>query len=145
MNAHEQVVAAVAARLKAMPAIAVTVERGRRRPMDLSSMTMVGVYFGGSLPQRGTIKGAPIDWLTSVRFDCVARGATGVSGDAAALALHAKVWNRLFEDPQLGGLVQDMESEAIAPSDEEQLDTAIGCVTGGVLLRHRTASNTLEI
>jgi len=146
MNAHEALLAAVKARFLVTPALASgKVERGRRRPVDLGSEQAIGVYFGGSIPQRGTIKGAPIDWLTSVRFDCVARGRNGVSGDEAALELHSQAWARLFEDAQLGGLVMDMEPEAVAPSDEEQLDTAIGMVSGGVLLRHRTSNNTLEV
>lgn len=145
MNAHERLLAAVKARLALAPAIAQSVERGRRRPVDLGIDTAIGVYFGGSVPQRGSIEGAPIDWTTSVRFDCLARGRDGTSGDEAALALHAAAWGRIFGDAQLGGLVMDMEPGAIAPSDEEQLDTAIGCITGTVLLTHRTAGNTLEI
>lgn len=146
MNAHDQILAAVKSRFLVAPALADgKVDRGRRRPVDLGSEQAIGVYFGGSIPARGTIAGAPIDWLTSVRFDCVARGRNGISGDEAALALHAQAWARLFEDAQLGGLVMDMEPEAVAPSDEEQLDTAIGMVSGGVLLRHRTSHNTLEV
>ncbi len=145
MNAHERVLAAVKARLVLAPAVAQSIERGRRRPVDLGIDTALGVYFGGSVPRRMGMLNAPIDWATSVRFDCVARGRDGVTGDEAALALHAAAWARLFGDQQLGGLAMEMEPLAIAPGDEEQLDTAIGAITGGVLVTHATAGNTLEV
>lgn len=144
MNAHEQIVSAVRDRLALAPAVAGLVERGRRRPVSLGVDTAVLVYFGGSQPQRSTIKGARIEWVTAVRFECLAVERGGVSGDQAALALHAAAWNRLFADPLLGGLVQDMEPGPIAPVDAEDFDASIGLLAGTVYLRHPTSENTLE-
>ena len=90
---------------------------------------MINVYLGGSLPTRGSIVGAPIDWITAVRLEAIARGDASTTGDQAALALHQKAWERLFGTPSLDGLVMDMEPGAIV-SDEDEADTQIGVVTG---------------
>lgn len=152
MNAHEAIVSAVRAALLVDPPLAGgNVVRARQRPVSEGVNQFIAVYFAGSAPNRGTIYGAPIDWATNVRFDCYARGAVGQygtegqSGDQAALALHAEAWNRLFSAPTLGGLAMDMAPLPIPPSDEDEIDTTLGVVSGGVQLRHRTGGYTLEI
>ena len=135
---------AVVARLSAAQALVDGgVHRARRRPLPDSVSGMINVYLGGSLPTRGSIVGAPIDWITAVRLEAIARGDASTTGDQAALALHQKAWERLFGTPSLDGLVMDMEPGAIV-SDEDEADTQIGVVTGTVQVMHRTAAYSLE-
>lgn len=143
MNAHQAVVRAVVDRLKADPALADEVNRARRRPIEEGVQTAVNVYFAGSLPQRGAIRGAPIDWQTIVRFECLARGSFDQTPDEVALELHAKAWERLMGDQSLGGLAMDMVPGQV-DTDDDELDSPIGCAVGTVQIVHRTASNTLE-
>lgn len=143
MNAHEAVVSAVKAKLAEAPAIAMVIERSRRRPIEEDVNAAVNVYFGGGIPQRGVIRGAPIDWVTTVRFECLARASEGQTADQAALALHALAWERLMSDQSLGGLAMDMVPGPV-DIDEDELDTPVGCAIGTIQILHRTASNTLE-
>lgn len=144
MNAHEAVLAAARTLLEQAPAIAEEITRSRRRPLSEGVATAVNVYFGGSAPARGTIKGAPIDWTTVIRFECIARAAEGQTADQAALALHAKAWERLMSDQSLGGLASDLVPGALIPTDDDEADMPIGAAIGTVSAVHRTASNTLE-
>lgn len=146
MNAHEAAISAVVAQLATAPSITeAPVLRGRRRPISESVAEQVCVYFAGSTPARGTIAGAPIDWATGVRFDCYARAGESVSGDQAALDLHARAWNRLMANPTLGGFATDLEPMAVVPSLEDEADSPLGMVSGAVLVKHRTSANTLEV
>lgn len=149
MNAHEAVVAASLAQLLVPPAVADEVTRGRGRPVSDTVASAVRVRFGGSVPQRGSIKGAPIDWLTTIIFESHARGSDDVdlgvntSGEQAALAVHQTAWERLFSDPTLGGLVMDMEPGPVDVDDDE-LDDPLGCVRSAVRVLHRTSAYSLE-
>jgi hypothetical protein len=145
VNAHEAVLSAAKSVLEQLPALADGgVTRARRLPLATGKQSVINVYFGGSLPARGAIRGAPIDWGTLVRVECIARAAAGQTADQAALELHAKAWERLMANQGLSGLASDMVPGPIEPSDEEVLDTAIGCVIGSVQVAHRTAENSLE-
>lgn len=135
---------AVVDRLSAAPALADGgVHRARRRPMPEGVKGLINVYLGGSLPTRGSIAGAPIDWLTAIRLETIARGDASTTGDQAALALHQKAWERLFGTPSLGGLAMDMEPGPIV-SDEDEADTQLGVVIGTVQVMHRTGAYSLE-
>jgi len=145
MNAQETIMQAVVARLQLAPSLVDGgVHRARRRPLPEAKQGQICVYFGGSVPQRTTIKGNPIDWLTAVRLECQKRGDADTSGDQAALALHAAAWERLMGDPTLGGLVMgDLEPGAIV-TDEDEADVQLGVAIGTVQARHRTGNYTLE-
>lgn len=136
---------AIVARLQTTPSLVDGgVHRARRLPLPEGKAGQICVYFAGSVPQRTSIKDAPIDWLTAVRLECQKRGDGITSGDQAALALHAAAWERLMGDPTLGGRVMgDLEPGAFA-SDEDDADTQLGIVIGTVQARHRTGAYTLE-
>lgn len=144
MNAHEAILQAAQTVLKQPPELADGgVTRARRRPLDEGKRQAINLYFGGSLPDRGTIRGAPIDWSTLVRMECLSRALPEQTADQAALELHAKAWERLMANQSLGGLAMDMVPGPI-DTDEDERDTAIGCAIGTVQVTHRTAANTLE-
>lgn len=145
MNAHSAVVAAVIAQLQQAPAIASgNVYRGRLRPVATGAAQAVVVRFGDSDPQRGAIRGAPIDWGTTVVVECYARAGAAESGDEAALALHADVYARLMSDPTLGGAAGDLAPPRLA-LDETELAETLGCVNAAYLVQHRTTEHTLEV
>ena len=150
MNAFEGIVAAMADALSRAPAIADgNIQRGTGRPVPEGVDQQVSLRLAGSNPSRGQIRGAPIDWTTTVMFESAARGSItypsgSVTGDQAALALFQTAWERLFSDPTLGGLALDM-IPAPFEIDEDELDNPVGCVRSAVQVLHRTAANTLEV
>lgn len=149
MNAHEVVISAALAKLQALPELADEIIRGRGRPVSDDVETSLRLRFGGSAPARGAIRGAPIDWLTTIVFESHARGSAdvpngdNVPGEQAALALHQAAWERLFSDPTLGGVVMDMEPGPVDVDDDE-MDSPIACVRSAVRVLHRTAAYSLE-
>lgn len=144
MNAQEVIVAGVAARLLAAPAIATQVLRGRRRPMSEGTAQAIYVYFAGSVPERGAIHGAPVDWTTNVRIESTSRAVGTQTAEQAALALNAKAWARLLADQTLGGVAQDIAPGPI-DIDEDELDTSLAVVINTLQVVHRTAEHTLEV
>lgn len=143
-DAHNAVVQAVISTLLATPALASgNIYRGRRRAISKNVELGIAVRFGASDPSRGAIKGAPIDWTTTVLVECYARTTGTESADEAALALHADAYARLNTDPSLGGVVDDLLPPSLDVSEEDR-DEQLGCVIAGYQLRHRTAENTLQ-
>ncbi len=145
MNAHEAILQAVQALLLQAPAIAGgNVVRGRQRPVEEGTDQFVALYFDGSNPERNTVFGHRIDWTTEIRWECHALGNATTSGDAAALALNAQVYARLWSDPSLGGLVWDMAAQPILAPEHDEMAEPLGYLSSSVTVRHRTGAYTLE-
>lgn len=141
-TAFFQVVSAVKAKLEAQPPVCKSIHRARTTPVPEQEAEAVNVQWERALPAQTGIKGAPVDWSTSVTVECFARSVTE-SGDAAVDPLLERVVARLAEDPSLGGLVDDLVLAGL-----EAENTAEGKKTGWVRLiyaaEHRTYNGNLN-
>lgn len=91
----------------------------RRRSMPPNVNRRVYVYLEDSTNDRGAIKGAPMDWRTRIRIECVARDIPGVMSEVVADALLAQVYARIMADTTLGNLALDVFPEAVAWTGDE--------------------------
>lgn len=145
-NAHDRIVDAVVLALTADPALA---QGHVAEDVDYDSLPegveqSIVVVFVGSTPEGGAIKGAPVDWLTSVQLRCQARRDSALTGARASRVLHAQAYARLMADPSLGGLAFDIDPPQIQ-SDMQRVDTRVGCIDALYVIRHRTQEHTLEV
>lgn len=144
MTSHDQVIDAILQALKAEPAIAagnVFEEELRRQPETMDEFVIVRL--AGSTPLRVAIKGAPVDWSSIVTIESHARRDQRTPAGRASRRLAGQVYARLMVDPTLGGAVMDIQEPRL-DTDQEQLDTEIGCVIAQYPVRHRTQARTLE-
>lgn len=127
-SAHMGIRAAIVARLLESPALADgRVVANRRRPMAQAVDAQVFVYLEDAVATRGEIRGAPINWRTRIRVECVARDVAGVNADDAADALQTRVAARLLVAPGLGGLALDTELQAMAWTEDEADNSLSAC------------------
>jgi hypothetical protein len=145
MNAHNAIVDAVEAALKAAPALAAGhVESDRTRPIDEDIAQFIGIVFGRSDPSLQAIRGNPRDWTTEMRLFCWSRASATESARRRALDLAGAVFARLQADPLLAGAAWDVQPGSVQ-LDPETLDTTLACAVASHRVRHRTAGNTLEV
>jgi hypothetical protein len=147
-NAHQVILAAAAAALAVSPAVAdvITHSGSPGRPsLPEGQAQQVDIRFAGSDPDRGDINGAPIDWITHIRIDALARGTATVGAEFRALQLHADAWHRLMTDATFRALVQDLQPGQIQAPDAAEGDATCCCISGFLMAVHRTSANTLEI
>lgn len=143
-SAHMALRAAVVQLLLAPPAMAGgRVVANRKRPMAEQDASQVFVYLEESTPERGAINGAPVDWSTRLRIECVARPATPDSAETVADALATQAWTRLQADTTLGGLCGDLASNGIAWTEDESNATLSACQLL-FTATHRTTNLSLE-
>lgn len=114
----------------------------RRRPMPASVTRQIFVYLQDSLPERGAIRGAPIDWRTTIRVECLARDDGPVDADTAADALAVEVYARLLADMSLGGRAYDLEPSAMGCTGDEA-DATLSATQFLFAVSHTTADNTI--
>lgn len=145
-TAFSKVVSAVIAALAANPPVCPSraIHRARTIVMSDQDDEAISVQWENSLPQAGTITGAPIDWQTRVTVECFARSASmGATGDVVVDPLLERVYERLAANPTLGGMVDDL---VIAGVEAE--NTAEGKKTGWVrltyLAQHRTENSLIS-
>lgn len=141
-TAFSKLVSAVITALSAQPPVCKAVYRARANAIPDQDAEAISVQWERALPAPGAINGAPIDWATTVTVDCFARSLVD-SGDVAVDPLLERVYERLSDDPTLGGMVSDL---AIAGVEAE--NTADGKKTGWVRLTyvadHRTSNSLLS-
>jgi hypothetical protein len=141
-TAFAQIVSAVIAALQAEPAICDRIDRARSTLVPEQAEQAVSVQWDGAMPEKATLAGAPIDWETRITVECLARSVRD-SGDVAVDDLLAAVFERLAQDPTLGGLIGDLRIAGI-----EAENTVEGKKTGWVRLTyiadHRTENGTLD-
>lgn len=146
MNAHDAIVQAVLAALRAAPAVTTgPIEEdldAQAIPDDAGEA--VSVTLVGSEPQNpAAIYGHPVDWLSTVAVECYARRDTAVAlAGRKSRQLHAAVYARLMGDHTLAGTADDVREPTLA-IDNAVLDTRMGCCTGTYPVLHRTAARTL--
>lgn len=146
INAHDAIVDAVLAALRASPALA----DGQisdsvdftSLPEDVSKAIVVGML--SSDPARGAIAGAPTDWRTTVRLDCYARSDKAVNGSRASRVLHSQAYARLQADPSLGGVAFDIDEPTLT-ADSELFGSRLGCLLATYTVSHRTRARSLEV
>lgn len=144
MNAHDKVIDQVLAALLAVPPLAggnVSEEEQRMHAEDVAEFIVV--RFNDSVPGRGTIRGAPVDWLTTFSVECHARSDERGSAGRASRRLHKEAFGRLMGDPTLGGVVMDLQEPHLT-SDQTQRDSDMGCLIAQYVALHRTQYRTLE-
>lgn len=141
-SAFSAIVGAIVDALSAAPEISRNIFRARERTLAESHVTAINVQWDGAMPNRGAIKGAPIDWQSKVTVECYARSTTQ-GGDLAVDPLMVAVYERLANDPTLGGLVSDIECVGIEAQNDSQ-----GQKTGWVgitySVSHRTSNDKLS-
>lgn len=114
----------------------------RRRPMAAAVDRQIFVYLQDSLPARGAIRGAPVDWRTTIRVECLARDSGPVDADVAADAMAVEVYARVLADPSLGGLAFDLEPSAMGCTGDEA-DTSLSATQFLFTVSHTTSENTI--
>ncbi len=141
-TAFAAIVGAMTSALQQAPAVSPQVHRARIRPLPAEWSTAVVVRIQEAELDRLAIRGAPINVDTTVVVECYARNAT-LSPDLVADSLLQAVYARLAADPTLGGLVADCQLTGLAYDFDADADRT-ACVTLNYLVRHRTASLSLE-
>lgn len=143
-TAFSKVVSAVMATLSAHPPVCNTKAIYRARAVDIPEQVgeSISVQWEQTLPQAGTIRGAPIDWSTRLTVDCYARSRQE-TGDVAVDPLLERVYERLAADSTLGGVLDDLAIVGI-----EAENTVEGNKTGWVRLtyiaQHRTQNSLIS-
>lgn len=144
MNAHDLIVDRILTALLANPALAGgSVLEEDQPPMAEAQTQQIVVRFLGSSPDRGEIKGAPVDWRTRVGIECSARRDERTASGRASRALHELAHGRLMADATLAGAALDILPPEISV-DQAREDTEIGTCIGVYEIWHRTQENTLE-
>lgn len=114
----------------------------RRRPMPATVARQIFVYLEDSQPTRGQIAGAPFDWRTRIRVECLARDDGPIDADTAADALAVQVYARVMADTTLANLALDVEPQAIACTGDEA-DTALAATQIMFTVWHVSAGNSI--
>lgn len=142
-SAHIGIRNAIKALLLVAPALAGgRVVANRRRPMAQAVDTQVFVYLEDAGATRGEIYGAPTDWRTRIRIECVARDTVGSDADSNADALQTSVAARLLAPGALGVLVSDIELQAMAWTEDEA-DTTVSACQAIYSVWHRTSGHVI--
>jgi hypothetical protein len=146
MNAHDTILAAVLAALRAAPAVTTgSIEE------DVDALALpegkaesVSVSLVGSTPVSASINNAPVEWTTQIMIECAARADGRTVAGRASRALHAAVYARLMSDTTLAGKAHHVLDPQIS-QDRALADTRIGITSGLYTVLHRTAGLTLEV
>lgn len=143
-TAFSKVVSAVIAALSAQPPVCkgTAIYRARAVEVPAQDSEAVSVQWEQTVPQAGTIAGAPIDWETRITVECFARSVSE-TGDVAVDPLLERVYERLAADPTLGGMLYDLVIAGI-----EAENTVEGKKTGWIRLtyiaQHRTNNSLIS-
>lgn len=141
MLVHDALVAA----LRASPVLAtgnIKDLRDTNRPMAEDEASQLSVFLDHSLPTPLVGGGAPVDWSTRIRVECIARSVPGVKAFDAATLLGAQVQDRVLNDTALQALVSEV-SPAPMQWAEGELDTSLICCKVIFTLSHRAPYSNL--
>lgn len=142
VTAFAKVVSAIVAALQAAPAVCETIYRARPTAVPDQTEQAINVAFQGALPNRGAIKGAPVDWNTRITVELFARS-FNESGDVAVDPLLAAVYKRLAIDTTLGGVIDDLEGPGIEAENLAEAQKT-GWLRLTYIAQHRTSNLTLD-
>lgn len=124
--------------LNAKPPVCAMIFRARDRQVPDGAAAALNVQFDGAVPDRGVIKGAPVDWLSRYTIECFARS-VGSSPDVAVDSLMQAVYERLAGDSTLGGVVDDL-GEPVIEAEYSAEGKRTGWVSLTYTVQHRTAN-----
>ncbi|ARV17479.1 hypothetical protein AEP_00519 [Curvibacter sp. AEP1-3] len=135
---------AIEAALKAGTPVAPLIERGRRRPIPISSATAVAIRpVQIEVAQAQMVSGMPVSWNGSYAVECYARSGKSTSPDVAVDELVQDVYARLMQDPTLGGVVVVIRPQGIA-YDFDADGELTACATLVFNVLHRANGATLS-
>lgn len=145
MNAHDRVIDAILAALRASPAVTVGLID---EDIDLAAIPeacdeAIGVSLTASDPDRTVLRDHPVQWSSTVLVECFARTDGRTTAGRASRQLHQRAYERLMTDPSLGGVLVDLLEPGLT-TDPEQADTRLGVTTATYTAVHRTAARSME-
>jgi hypothetical protein len=105
-------------------------------------ISQIHVNYTGSDPDRVAIKGAPIDWTTSIELLIRARREGDTSAEDVADEAWADVYARLMADQTLGGLAAYLDPGSMQVIDD-QGEVDVCQLLWNVQYRHDTANNSI--
>lgn len=141
---HLQVRDAVADAIEALPLFAgAKVVRNGRRPVPQGTQARVFVFLSNAASTPFAIRGAPVNWITGVRVELVARDVPGTEAESAVDQLLQQVYARLESQPSLGGLAMDLNVTNLEWGEDEA-DTTVASCSLSVQVQHRTGTATLN-
>lgn len=141
---HLQIYDAAVAALNAAPALAdgnVRSMRQSNRRMPEGVGQQLRVYLEQTVPSSVVGGSAPVDWVTRLRIECVARDTTGPAAAYAfdvATQLAAAAQQRLLEDQALNALAIEITPGPMA-WDEDEADSAMVACQVRINIVHRSA------
>lgn len=141
-TAFATIVSAVIAQLSAAPAVCEKIYRSSGIAVPDQVDRAIVVEFNRSIPQVAAIARAPIDWLSTFSVECFARSLTE-TGDLAVDPLLFAVFERLAQDPTLGGLIGDLAVVGVE-ADNSVEGKKTGWVRITYVADHRTNNSTLN-
>lgn len=141
-TSFSQIIDAFVSVLSASVAVSASISRSRTSVISEDETSAINVTWEGSKPERSTIAGAPIDWVSRIVVECYARSETQ-TGDIAIDPLLLAVYERLANNRTLSGLVDDIGEPLIEPWFDAQ-ETRTGGVRLTYLVEHSTESFNLE-
>jgi hypothetical protein len=124
---------------------AVSIRLAERRPMAEDVNRQIRIFHEQSDPEQAQIKGAPLDWRTSLRIECIGREVLSPAQDADSVAdsLVGEVFKAVMADVSLGGRVQNIEPGPV-PTTEEEADKSVSAIQTIFYFVHRTQEHTIE-
>lgn len=145
MNAHDHIVDAILAALRQSPAVTTGLID---EDIDIAAIPegcdeAVSVSLTASDPGRSVLRDHPVQWTSTVLLECFARKDGRTLAGRASRALHQRAYERLMQDPSLGGVLIDLLEPGLV-TDPEQADTRLGVTTATYTAVHRTAARSLE-
>jgi len=143
-TAFASIVSAVIAKLSEAPAVCDVIYRARGDVGMVPEQTprAINVQFERAIADRAGIAGAPVDWNSTISVECFARG-LAETGDVAVDPLLEAVYERLAQDPTLGGLIGDLVAVGIEADNTTQ-GTKTGWVRITYVADHRTNNSNLN-
>lgn len=145
MNAHDSIINALLAALKASPALAAgrVEEEANVDIMGEGINEAISVEFVASRPSEILLSGAPVDWSTRVRISCAARHDGMTAAGRSSRALHAQVYQRLMADPTLGGVCDHIGPPQLT-AEGALIGSRLGLLHADYLIQHRSNGTTLD-
>lgn len=146
MLAHQQLLDLMQAALMAgTPVAGGNVQRQRTRPLADGVAQMVSLRLINSQGAPLFLGGdAPIEWRSVVAVECIGRGTSGTSPDAAVADLLASVHNRITADAATLAAGYRIDAEHRIEWDQDELDERIGAATSIYTVRHLGAITSIS-
>jgi hypothetical protein len=143
--AGQQLLGLIVAVLSANPPVAGgAIKRQAARPVAADLAQAVNVRIVSSRSEATNVGSfAPLQWLTVIAIECVARG-VNVAPDEAVGAVIEVVHNRIAGDTAALAAGFDRLPEYRIEWDQEELDDRIGAAALLYTYRHQTTATTLN-